>query len=79
MNCREAQHGLPGYLDGAIRPRDRVLLRDHLDSCEDCRQQLERYRLLATHLANVEPVDAPAGLALRIRVQASQERSPWAS
>ncbi|HKV05968.1 MAG TPA: zf-HC2 domain-containing protein [Candidatus Acidoferrales bacterium] len=77
MNCREAQHRLPGYLDGAIREDDRVRLRGHLDSCGTCREQLEGYRLLAGHLANFEPVAPPPGLALRIRLQASQERSPW--
>jgi hypothetical protein len=78
MNCREAQRRLPGYLDGAIRTRDRVLLREHLDTCEPCRQQLAGYRLLATHLANVKPVEVPAGLAAQIRAQASEARSPWA-
>jgi hypothetical protein len=77
MNCREAQRRLPGYLDGAIRARDRVLLREHLDSCHECREQLARYRLLATHLAGVKPVDVPPGLAEQIRMQASQERPPW--
>jgi len=78
MNCREAQRRLPGYLDGAIRTRDRALLREHLDTCEACQQQLASYRLLATHLANVRPVDVPAGLAAQIRAQAAQVRSPWA-
>jgi hypothetical protein len=78
MNCRESQSRLPGYLDGAIPARDRVRLRDHLNSCQECQQQLARYRLLATHLANVQPVDVPAGLAEQIRTQASQMRSPWA-
>jgi Putative zinc-finger len=78
MNCREAQRHLPGYLDGAIRARDRVLLREHLNTCHDCQQQLAGYRLLATHLANVKPVDAPAGLAAQIRAQASEVSSPWA-
>ena len=78
MNCREAQRSLPGYLDGAIRARDRVLLREHLDTCEPCRQQLAGYRSLAAHLANVKPVDVPAGLAAQIRAQASEGRSPWA-
>lgn len=78
MNCREAQRHLPGYLDGAIRARDRVVLREHLNSCHECQQQLAGYRLLATHLANVKPVDAPAGLAAQIRAQASEVRSPWA-
>ncbi len=79
MNCRQAQRRLPGYLDGAIRTRDRVLLREHLDSCHDCQQQLAHYRLLATHLAGVKPVDPPPSLAEQIRSRASQVRSPWAS
>ena len=61
MNCREAQRRLSGYLDGAIRARDRVLLREHLNSCHDCRQQLARYRLLATHLANLPARRCSAG------------------
>lgn len=79
MNCREAQQYLPGYMDGAVRPRDRAHLRRHLDSCGDCRRELERYRLLAGHLATVEAVMPPADLAMRIRVQASRKRSLWAS
>ena len=78
MNCKQAQRRLPGYLDGAIRAQDHAGLREHLDSCADCRRHLERYRLLASRLANVEPVAVPADLAVRIRMQASRERSPWA-
>ena len=77
MNCDEAQRGLPGYLDGAVDARSHRLLRVHMENCNDCRQQLERYRLLAVQLANVEPVMAPADLALKIRVQASRARKPW--
>ena len=62
MNCRDAQACLPGYLDGAIRSRERAMLRAHLESCTDCREQLSHYRLLATHLANVAPVESPAEL-----------------
>ena len=79
MNCREVQPRLAGYLDGAIRPQEHVRLHDHLKFCEGCRQQLDRYRLMASHLANVEAVLPPAGLALRIRVRASRERSTWAT
>jgi Putative zinc-finger len=72
MNCRQARQHLPGYLDGAIRARHHLRLGEHLDSCADCREQLQRFRRLALCLANVEPVSAPADLAMRIRVQASQ-------
>lgn len=79
MNCRQAQRRLPGYLDGAIRTRDRVLLRGHLDSCHECQEQLARYRLLSAHLSSLKPVEPPPGLVEQIRSQASQVRSPWAS
>ena len=78
MNCREAQKRLPGYLDGGIRSRQRVALRAHLESCAECRDELSRYRLLASHLANVAPIEPPAGLVAQIRSRASRERSPWA-
>ncbi len=78
MNCREAQSKLPGYLDGAIRPRDRVSLREHLDGCAVCRKELSRYRLLAAHLANVTPIEPPADLVSQIHARAQQSRSPWA-
>ena len=78
MKCQEAQKRLPGYLDGAMRAQDHVGLRQHLDSCADCRDHLERYRLVTGYLAHMEPVAAPADLALKIRMRASRERSPWA-
>jgi len=77
MNCREAQRRLPGYLDGGIRAQDHVGLREHLESCLACREDLDRYRLLGAHLANLEPVAPPADLALKIRMRASQEPAPW--
>lgn len=77
MNCREAQRYLPGYMDGAIRARERAHLREHLDSCGNCRRELERYRILASHLAKIEPIAAPADLAMQIRVRASRKRSAW--
>ena len=78
MNCREAQHYLPGYMDGAVRARERAHLRRHLESCGSCRRELERYRILAGRLAQVEPVLPPPDLAMRIRVKASRKRPWWA-
>ncbi|HTW24231.1 MAG TPA: zf-HC2 domain-containing protein [Candidatus Baltobacteraceae bacterium] len=78
MKCQEARKRLPGYLDGAMRAQDNAGLRQHLDSCAECRDHLERYRLLSGYLGHMEPVPAPSDLALKIRMRASRERSPWA-
>jgi Putative zinc-finger len=79
MNCRQAARRLPGYVDGALHSRDRAGLREHLNSCAGCREQLERYRRLARCLANVEAVAPPEDLAMRIRLAAAHVRSrePW--
>jgi anti-sigma factor RsiW len=79
MNCRDAQHGLPGYLDDSISASERAGLREHLQRCADCRQELKSYSSLAAHLAHVDPIRPPANLALSIQVQASRRRMPWAS
>lgn len=74
MKCREAERHLPGYMDGTIEARHHALVSDHLEACDECRLQLERYRRLAVCLASLDPVPPPADLAVRIRVQASQVR-----
>jgi hypothetical protein len=79
MNCRQAERRLPGYLDGALSSRDHARLREHLSYCDGCREQLEGYRFLSAHLAQVEAVAPPAHLAWRIRAQASQAQAPWAA
>ena len=78
MNCHEAQDRLSGYLDGAIRGQEHADLREHLNSCGECRQQLDCYQLLATYMSCVERVPPPTVLALRIRMDASRANSLWA-
>jgi hypothetical protein len=77
MNCRETARRLPGYLDGAIPSKEHAIVREHLDSCGECRDLLESYRRLSICLTKVEPVAPPADLAMQIRVQAAHSVSPW--
>jgi hypothetical protein len=72
MKCREAERHLPGYVDGAIESANHAGVREHLESCGDCREQLESYRRLAVCLASLEPAKAPDNLAVRIRISAAQ-------
>jgi len=72
MTCREIGRHLPGYLDGAASSEKHAGVSDHLNSCADCRTDLERYRRLARVLADSTAIAPPADLATRIRVQASR-------
>jgi hypothetical protein len=76
MNCHEAARHLPGYLDGAMEVQTQTRLRRHLEDCHACRGESEKYRVMSRILSNLEPVPAPADLALKIRIQASQAM-PW--
>lgn len=71
MNCREAQSRLAGYLDGAMRTGEHAAVRRHVESCADCRSELERFRHLMICLSRVNPIEPPPDLATRIRVQAA--------
>ena len=76
MKCQTVQSKLAGYLDDALaasaRPDERAQIRQHLDDCSDCRDQLQRYRKMAVLLSRAPRVLPPAGLAVRIKVAALQ-------
>ncbi len=75
MTCWTIRRRLPGYLDGALRSEDHAPVREHLESCKGCQQELDRYRRISKLMAGVESAAPPADLALRIRVAVSQTRS----
>ena len=76
MKCPTVRDNLAGYMDdaisGAAQVRNRVQVREHLDSCADCREELERFRKLSALLSRVPRSLPPADLATRIRVAAAQ-------
>jgi hypothetical protein len=72
MNCRVVRLRLAGYLDGAISGSEHAEVREHLQWCDSCRVVLESYRRLEFSLARLNPVPAPANLAMQIRVLAAR-------
>ena len=80
MDCVKVKRLLPGYLDGAI-PADtstetHLAIGEHLDFCNECREELELYVNLSSMMSHVERPAPPADLALQIRVAASQRLAP---
>jgi hypothetical protein len=76
MKCNTVQSKLAGYLDdavtGASLVEERVHIREHLEGCVYCREELQRYRKLSVLLSRVPRNLPPADLAVRIRVAAAQ-------
>jgi anti-sigma factor RsiW len=78
MNCAEVRGLMAGYLDGAwpaSRANDHGRVGHHLESCADCREELEHYRKLSALMARVERPAPPVDLAARIRVRVSESRA----
>src|ERR1700731_3496831 len=76
MKCNTVQTKLVAYLDdavsGAALVEERVHIREHLEACGYCREELQRYRKLSMLLSRVPRNLPPADLAVRIRVAAAQ-------
>lgn len=83
MSCKSVRTRLAGYLDDAVvnapGPEERRKIGQHLDRCENCREELQRYRRLSVLLSRVPRAVPPADLAIRIKVAASQaqETQGW--
>jgi len=75
---------LAGYLDDgnvpATRSSERSAIRLHLEQCEDCREELQRYRKMAVLMSRVPRAVPPSDLAVKIKVAASQAQATrdWA-
>ena len=80
MECVKVKHLLPGYLDGAIPTgawtETHSMIGAHLDSCNGCREELQRYVTLSSLMSHVERPAPPSDLAVRIRVAAAQRLAP---
>jgi len=78
MKCATVKTQLAGYLDDAVSNAagiiERAEVRDHLEACPGCRQELQRYRKLAVLLSSAPKISPPADLVVRIRVAAAQAR-----
>jgi len=83
MSCKTVQTRLAGYLDDALvnapGPEERRTIRQHLDRCADCREELQRYRRLSVLLSRMPRAVPPSDLAVRIKVAAAQaqENQGW--
>jgi hypothetical protein len=76
MKCNTVRTKLAGYLDDAItggaRVAERVQISQHLEACNVCREELEKFRKLSVMLSRVPKNAPPVDLAVRIKVAAAQ-------
>jgi hypothetical protein len=83
MKCHTVRARLAGYLDDALNGapglQEHRDIGQHLEACEGCREELQRYRKLSALLSRMPRAVPPADLAVRIKVAAAQaqETRDW--
>jgi hypothetical protein len=79
MNCNSVRTRLAGYLDdgltGSHRMQERASVREHLEYCAECREDLQRFRKLGVMLSTVTKHAPPPDLSVRIKVAAAQAQA----
>ena len=83
MDCREAEDQLTQFVLGALGPKDRTSVSNHVESCPECSTRLHSEGDLASELVYaVPPLSAPPRvkryLFARIEMEASRAESSWA-
>jgi len=75
MTCARIRALLPGYLDGSIpKSAQHAQVVRHAVECQNCREELERYRKLSYLMSRIDRVSPPPDLAIRIHVAVAQAR-----
>jgi hypothetical protein len=72
-SCSEIRGHFSDYIDGVCPVEAIHSVRYHLAHCGACTSELERYEALQTELRELRRQQVPQDLALRLRVQMSQE------
>jgi hypothetical protein len=74
MNCSTAHRLFSSHLDLALEPVERRALEAHVEDCHECAHRLRALKHTQALLMAVGRRQAPADLALRIKVAVSNQR-----
>jgi anti-sigma factor RsiW len=70
-DCETVRDLLPGIISGSLPPEEAAAVEDHLNSCQDCREELEVVTSVREGLASDMAV--PAGLEATIQARVREE------
>ncbi|HWQ53596.1 MAG TPA: HEAT repeat domain-containing protein [Bryobacteraceae bacterium] len=66
MSCHTVKQAIPLYHYGELPPEEEERIEQHMEGCEECREELERHRTMAAALSAREAA-IPAGLLAECR------------
>ena len=72
MDCHERQRQISILLDGELSDSKAEDLKDHCESCAQCKEVLDRMESLGANLGAIKPVTPESALAARVKQRISE-------
>ncbi len=73
MECRKIREMLAPYLEGVVTPEQRLLVREHLSSCGECKAVVEDLKKTIELMKSLEEVEPPPWLSQKIMAYVREE------
>jgi len=81
MQCNDIQEKLSAYIDGDISSEERMLIKEHLKSCQQCNETLAEMKKTTEYVRNLGDIEPPAWMTqkimTKIRSEAGKDKSIW--
>ena len=66
MNCDEVRNLLFSYIDNEIDEDEKLLIEEHIENCDECKNEFEEYKLIIKALNDLPDEEPPAGYCKRL-------------
>src|SRR4030043_1068432 len=76
MKCQDIQQMLSAYVEGIVPPEEKMLVDEHLTSCQKCNESLSDLRKTIDYVHSLEDVEPPAWLTQKVMAKIKAETEP---
>jgi hypothetical protein len=76
MECNNIQERLSAYIEGVISPEEKILIDEHLKSCQRCNESLAELKRTIEYVQDLEDIEPPLWLTRNVMARITSEVKP---
>ncbi len=76
MECNNIQEKLSAYIEGVISPEEKILIDEHLKSCQRCNESLAELKRTIEYVQDLEDLEPPLWLTRNVMAKITSEVKP---
>jgi len=76
MECNNIQEKLSSYIEGVISPEEKILIDEHLKSCQRCNESLAELKRTIEYVQDLEDIEPPLWLTRNVMARITSEVKP---